>query len=144
MQWNDSSANPSASSEAIRIVVDVGRMIATPKAHWVDIPAHHLWKLITLESQAQMPTHLHLPAPITSSSTITLDAISHYSVFPDLTGMPDHDPSNVAVDLVGIDISIEGLEEGYGEEYNSIVDTEGEDDMMEQGRDVENAGGVAE
>ncbi|KIO04828.1 hypothetical protein M404DRAFT_25911 [Pisolithus tinctorius Marx 270] len=90
------------------------------------------------------PTHLHLPAPITSSSTITLDVISHYSVFPDHTGMPDHNPSNVAVNSVGVDISIKGLEEEYREEYNGIVDAEGKDDTMEQGRDAENAGGVAE
>ncbi|KIN96700.1 hypothetical protein M404DRAFT_33039 [Pisolithus tinctorius Marx 270] len=90
------------------------------------------------------PTHLRLPAPATSSSTITLDAISPYGVFPDHTGMPDHDPSNVAVGLVGMDVSIEGLEEEYGEEYDGVADAKGEDDTMEQGRDAENAGGVAE
>ncbi|KIO07152.1 hypothetical protein M404DRAFT_998563 [Pisolithus tinctorius Marx 270] len=87
----------------------------------------------------QMPTHLCSPAPIASSSTITLDAISHYSIFPDHTGMPDHDPSNVTVNLVGMDISIKGLEEEYREEYDGIADAEGKDDMMEQGRDAENS-----
>ncbi|KIN99661.1 hypothetical protein M404DRAFT_30320 [Pisolithus tinctorius Marx 270] len=92
----------------------------------------------------KMPTCSHSPAPIASSSTITLDAISHYGVFPDHTGMPDHNPSNVAVGSVGMDVSIEGLEEEYGEEYDGVADTEGEDDMMEQGGDAENAGGVAD
>ncbi|KIO13190.1 hypothetical protein M404DRAFT_18667 [Pisolithus tinctorius Marx 270] len=90
------------------------------------------------------PTRSCSPAPVASSSTITLDAISHYGIFPDHTGMPDHGPSNVAVGSVGVDVSIEGLEEEYGEEYDGVADAEGEDDTMEQGGDAEIAGGVAE
>ncbi|KIO12072.1 hypothetical protein M404DRAFT_19896 [Pisolithus tinctorius Marx 270] len=83
---------------------------------------------------------LDVPA---GSSTATLDAILPFSNFTDPTGYLTHNPSNITVDLVGIDVAINGLEEGYEEGYNGVADAEGEDDTMEQGDDAENARGVA-
>ncbi|KIO14036.1 hypothetical protein M404DRAFT_18294 [Pisolithus tinctorius Marx 270] len=91
----------------------------------------------------QTRTRSRLPTPIASSSTTTLDAIPPFGKLTDPAGYLAHDPSNVTVDSVGIDIAIDGLEEGYKEGYDGMADAEGEDDTMEQGDDAENAGGAA-
>ncbi|KIO04869.1 hypothetical protein M404DRAFT_25947 [Pisolithus tinctorius Marx 270] len=96
------------------------------------------------QESSQTHTHSHMPTPITSSSAITLDVTSPYSTLNDSLGFQTHDPSNIMVSSVGIDVTIDGLEEGYKEGYDGIADAEGKDDMMEQGDNAENARGVAE